>query len=55
MYITIEAIPIAKQVELINKYKFVKVALDKNSGIFIIHVTALEALAKMTIHFFWAI
>lgn len=51
-YITTETIFTAKQVELIDKQKFIKVALDKNFKIFVIYVIALEALAGITIYLF---
>ena len=38
-----------KQVELINKKEFAKVALDVESKIFVVHVTELEAL-EITIY-----
>lgn len=41
-YITVEALPITKQIELIDKYKFVMAAPGRNSKIFIIHVLFLE-------------
>ena len=37
-----KALLIAKQMELINNHKFVKITLDKNSETFLIHVVALE-------------
>ena len=50
-YITTETLPNTKQVELIDKKEFVKVALDENSETFLMHVVALEAsLAGMSIH-----
>ena len=51
-YIIAEALPITKQVELMNKKEFVKAALDKNSETFVVHIATLEApLSRMTIHF----
>lgn len=35
---------IAKKVELINKHKFIDIALDKNANTFVIHIATLEAL-----------
>lgn len=32
----------AKQVELINKHKFAKATLDKNSETFVVYVVALD-------------
>lgn len=40
-YITIKTLPSTSQVELMDKRKFAKVAWDKNSKIFVIHVAAL--------------
>ena len=43
--------PTTKQVELIDKKKFVKAALDENSETFVMYVAALEVpLSGMTIH-----
>ena len=50
-YTAVETLPTTKWVELINKKEFTKVALNKESETFIVHVAALEApLAGMTIH-----
>lgn len=38
-----KALPIAKWVKLINKHKFAKAALDKNSKMFVMHVAILKA------------
>lgn len=40
--IGIETISIVKQVELINKFKFIKVALDKDSKIYVVYIAALK-------------
>lgn len=48
-YTIAKALLTIKRIELINKKKFVKTALDKNSELFVIHVAALEAL-KITIY-----
>ena len=42
-YTAAEAIPTARRVELIDKHKFAKAALDDNSETFVVHVAALEA------------
>lgn len=34
--------PIARQVKLIDKYKFTKVTLDGNSKIFVVYISALD-------------
>lgn len=47
IYITAKAIFTAKQVELIDKYKFFKVALDENSEIFIVYVEVSKTLLKL--------
>ena len=50
-YTTAEALPITKQVELINKEEFAKAALDEESETFVVHVATLKApLAGMAIH-----
>ena len=52
-YTAVEALPITKWVELINKKEFAKAALDEASETFVVHIAALEALlrlARMTIH-----
>lgn len=50
-YIAAKALPTTKWVELIDKKKFAKTVLDKESETFVMHVTALETpLAGMTIH-----
>lgn len=49
-YTTAKALPIIKRIKLIDKYQFVKVALDKNSETFIIYVATLKT-PKMTIYF----
>lgn len=41
-YIVAEVLPITSRVELINKKKFAKVALDENSKTFVIYVAILE-------------
>lgn len=51
-YIAAEAILIVKQVKLIDKHKFVKAVLDENPETFVMHITILEVLAKMMIHYF---
>lgn len=46
--------PIIKQIKFIDRKKFAKTALDKNSKNFVVYVVALETLsesAKMIIHF----
>lgn len=42
-YTTIEALPTAKKIKIINKYEFVKVILDRNSNNFVIYITVLGA------------
>lgn len=41
---TNEALPIAWQTKLINKYKFAKITLNKNSDTFVMYIIALETL-----------
>ena len=45
-YNTAKALPITRRVELIDKHKSAKAALDKKSEMFVIHIVALEALKK---------
>lgn len=50
-----EAMNIARQVELFDKYKFAKAALNEDEKNFVIYVIALKTLlklAKITIYFF---
>ena len=47
-YTTDEALPISHWVELIDKKKFAKVALDENVKAFVVHVASLTL--KMSIH-----
>lgn len=50
-YIAAKTLPGTKWVELINKEKFAKTALNVESRIFVIYVVVLEALLlSMTIH-----
>lgn len=53
-YTTAETMPIAYQVELIHKLKFAKVALDKASKTFVVHIAALEHSLRIIIHPSWA-
>lgn len=41
-YDTAETLPTTNRVELIDKREFTKAALDKNSEIFVIYITALN-------------
>ena len=49
IYSTSEALPKTRQVQLIDKHKLAREALNKNSVIFVVYVAALEAL-KLAIH-----
>ena len=51
-YTTEEALPTSRRVELIDKKKFAKEAMDENSKTFVVHVLALKAPkpAGMPIH-----
>ena len=51
IYTTIEALATTSWVKFIGKRKFAKMALDKNSETFFVHVSALEAI---TIYLFRA-
>lgn len=48
-YTAAKALSTTKWVELINKKEFIKTALDKNSKIFLVHISALQVL-EMIIH-----
>lgn len=50
-YTVVEAIPIIQRIELIDKHNFIKVTLNKNSEIFVLHVLPLKA-SGMMIHSF---
>lgn len=52
MFTMAKAILISKKDVLINKYKFFKLALDKNFKTFVIHLVALEAPKEIIIYFF---
>ena len=43
-YSTAKALPTTKRVDLIDKHKFTKAALDENSETFVVQVAVLEAL-----------
>ena len=45
--------PTTQRVELIDKKKFAKVALDENINDFIVHVSSLSLKSKMTIYPAW--
>lgn len=45
LYTAIEALLITSKVELIDKRKLAKTVFDKNSEIFVVYVTAMEASA----------
>lgn len=46
-YTTTEALPTIKRVEFIDKRKFVKVVLNKDSENFVIYIAVLEVLSKL--------
>lgn len=48
-YTIAKAIPITRRVEQINKHEFVKLALNKASNIFVVHMIALKAPVLMII------
>ena len=52
-YSTAEALSTTRRVELLDKHKFAKAALDENSETFVVHVAALEAL-ELAIYPSWA-
>ena len=49
-YTTAKALPTTKQVELINKKKFVKAALDEKSETFVVYVTFLNLVSEIHPH-----
>ena len=52
-YTSVEALPITKRVELINKKEFAKTVLDEESETFVVYVAALKTSpgsVGMTIH-----
>ena len=50
-YTTKKALPITRWIELINKKKFAKAALDENLETFVVHVASL--ISKMSIYPAW--
>lgn len=55
-YMTPEALPTTRRVELIDKREFITIALDENSKTFVMHVAALGASSETTkikIHSSW--
>ena len=48
-YITAKTLPTTKQVEIIDKRKFAKTALDKNVEVFVVYMTSLS-LNSMSIY-----
>ena len=48
-YITTEVLPTTSRVKLIDKKKFARVALDRNSEIFVMHIAALEVPIAISI------
>ena len=54
-YTTAKALPTAKWIERIDKQKFAKAALDKNSETFVIYIAAFDIFKPaMPIPLFWA-
>ncbi len=47
---TVEALPTTSRVELINKRKFAKAALDGNFKTYVVHVATLDVPTAMPIH-----
>ena len=46
-YTTAKALPTTKRVELVNKKKFAKAALDENSKTFVMHVASLNLIPEI--------
>lgn len=51
LYIIAKALPTTRRVKLIDKMRFARTALNKNSETFVVHITALDVV-KMTIYSF---
>ena len=49
-YIAAEALPTTSRVEVINKREFARIALNRNSETFVVHITTLEVPTTMLIH-----
>ena len=49
-YTAAEALPTTSRVELIDKKKFAKAALNKNSETFVMHIAGLKVPIVMPIH-----
>lgn len=49
-----KTLPTTSQVELIDKKKFAKVALDTNLETFVLYISALKAIKRPTIYLFQA-
>lgn len=49
-YLAIKILPITCQIELINKKDFAKVALNENSGAFIIYIVVLKGFEIIIYH-----
>ena len=50
-YTTTKILPIISQIKFINKRKFAKAVLNKNSKIFVMYIAALEIPIIMPIYF----
>lgn len=48
-YTIAEVMPIPRWVEVVNKHKFMKIALNKVSKTFVLHISALKNLVLITI------
>lgn len=49
-YTVVEALSTINKVEIIDKKKYAKIALDRNSKTFVVYVAALEVLTTILIH-----
>ena len=52
-YTTKKALLTTQKIELIDKKKFAKAALDENINVFVMHVSFLSVRSKMTINPAW--
>lgn len=52
-YIILKALPTTRQIKIIDKIEFAKVALDENIKAFVVHVVSQSLSSKMTIYPAW--
>lgn len=49
-YTTVEALPITKKVELIDKMEFAVIALNENVETFVVYIATLSAASTMQVY-----